>query len=654
MNISHLTDTLNQAQREAVTAPLGHILVLAGAGSGKTKVLTHRIAWLLETSQAYPYNILAVTFTNKAAHEMRSRINALLKEPTQGLWAGTFHGIAHRLLRMHWQQANLPQVFQILDSNDQLRTVRRIFKTLEIDEKKWSPKKARNFINTSKDEGLRAKDIIADKGNPWLTQMLDIYQAYEETCQRTGVVDFAELLLRTYELLRDNPPLLEHYQHRFLHLHVDEFQDTNAIQYNLLHLLASSQGKLFVVFDDDQSIYNFRGARIENIQHIQEDFTDTRLVRLEQNYRSTGTILAAANELIAKNKERLGKKLWTQDKAGEPVFLYSAYSETDEARFVVEKIQAWQGKRVEVAVLYRTTAQSRQFEEALLQQGIPYRIYGGLRFYDRLEIKDLLGYMRLLLHRDDDSAFERVVNTPKRGIGDRTVEIVRGIARQQGCSMWQAARTVIDAKQLKARASNSLLAFLELIERLSSRLKDLPLHEQLEQVKIASGLVAHYKKDSKEETQRRLENLDELMNAARQFEQSNKNSASILTDFIDHAVLEAGEEQGSQFDDCVQLMTLHSAKGLEFKLVFLCGLEEGLFPHQNSLDESNVEEERRLCYVGITRARQYLYICHSESRYHYGRREPSTPSRFIGEIPAELIQEVRLRRVSPFKFSVTR
>ncbi|MEN8215649.1 MAG: DNA helicase II [Pseudomonadota bacterium] len=643
MDISHLIETLNKAQREAVTAPLGHLLVLAGAGSGKTKVLTHRIAWLLETGQARPHNILALTFTNKAANEMRSRINALCsdgdaQQPTQGLWAGTFHGITHRLLRIHWQEANLPQVFQILDSEDQRRALKRLFKALDIDEKKWSPKKAQGFINTCKDKGLRAKEIVAE--DAWQTKMLSIYQAYEESCQRSGVVDFAELLLRCFELLRDNPPLLEHYQHRFQHIHVDEFQDTNTIQYNLLHLLAGSQGKMFVVGDDDQAIYGWRGAKIENIQDFSQQFYNTKIVRLEQNYRSTGTILDAANGLIAKNKGRLGKNLWTQDKAGEPVFLYTAYSETDEAQFVSEKIQAWRGKRQEVAILYRTTAQSRQFEEALLEKSIPYRIYGGLRFYERLEIKDMLAYLRLLLHHDDDGAFERIVNTPKRNIGLRTIDIVRGVARQQGMSLWQAARTVIETRQLKARASNSLFAFLNLIERLAEQVKDLPLYEQVDQVKIASGLIEHYQKETKEEAQRRLENIDELLNAARQFERLNRDSTNILTDFLDHAALEAGERQGNQFDDCVQLMTLHSAKGLEFEVVFLCGLEEGLFPHQNCI-KSELEEERRLCYVGITRARQQLFLVHSESRYRYGKRDFSAPSRFIDELPTELIQEVR-------------
>jgi DNA helicase-2/ATP-dependent DNA helicase PcrA len=653
MNMTHLVDTLNDVQRDIVTSQVGHTLVLAGAGSGKTRVLTHRIAWLLKTEQAYPYNILAVTFTNKAANEMRSRINTLLENPAKGLWAGTFHGIAHRLLRTHWQQANLPQLFQILDSDDQLRTVKRTLKTLGLDEKLWVPRKVQNFINERKDQGLRAKDIITEEGEVWLSQMVHIYQAYEESCQRSGMVDFAELLLRCYELLRNHPPLLEHYQQRFQHIHVDEFQDTNTLQYNWLSLLVGKNGNLFVVFDDDQSIYGWRGAKIENIQKIQQDFTNSRLIRLEQNYRSTGTILAAANALIDNNSGRLGKELWTQGKTGKPIVLYAAYTETDEARFIIEQIRAWQGSLQEVAILYRTTAQSRQFEEALLQNRIPYRIYGGLRFYDRMEIKDMLAYLRLLLHSDDDGAFERVVNTPKRGIGNRTVEILRGVARKQSVSLWKAARIVLESKQLKTTARNNLARFLALIEQLVQQIADLPLHKQVEHVKLATGLMEHYQKEAnKSDTQRRLDNLDELVNAARQFEPNSLQEISPnpplstggwlrLSDFLDRTALESGEGRGSQFNDCVQLMTLHTAKGLEFDVVFLCGLEEGLFPHKNSFTDSQLDEERRLCYVGITRARQLLYLCYAESRYRYGSRESCEPSRFIDEIPEKLIKAVR-------------
>jgi len=645
MSVSHLLDTLNKAQLEAVTAPLEHILVLAGAGSGKTRCLIHRIAWLLETEQARTHNILAVTFTNKAANEMRSRIEALHQNSTHGLWVGTFHGIAHRLLRIHWQDALLPQSFQILDSDDQLRIVKRVLKELDMDEKIFSPKQAQYFINNHKDEGRRAKDILVNEGDAWLLQRCRLYQTYEDTCQRTGVVDFAELLLRSYELLRDNPPLLEHYQQRFQYILVDEFQDTNTIQYHWLRLLTGSTGKLFVVFDDDQSIYAWRGAKIENIQSIQQDVANSHLVRLEQNYRSTGTILEAANALIAHNDNRLGKTLWTEDAKGELIEWYQAFDEMEEAEFVVNKIRAWKGRLntlKQVAILYRTTAQSRLFEEALLRYRLPYRIYGGLRFYERLEIKDILAYLRLLVHRDNNGAFERVVNTPKRGIGERTVDIVRGVARQQKVSLWQAANRVIETQQLKPRARNTLKGFLDLIKRLAGQVNQKPLSEQIKQIKSATDLTAHYQKGGKEEAAKRLENLAELESAAFQFEQTHKGSPNLVTAFLDHAALEAGEGQGNPSEDCVQLLTLHAAKGLEFEVVFLCGLEEGLFPHQNSLDEDMLEEERRLCYVGMTRARQQLYLSHSQSRYRYGHREPSIPSRFLSEIPVELIYRVRL------------
>jgi DNA helicase-2/ATP-dependent DNA helicase PcrA len=633
---SNLLKTLNKAQREAVTAPLGHLMILAGAGSGKTKVLTHRIAWLIETGQAQSSQILAVTFTNKAANEMRERINSLLKEPTPGLWVGTFHGIAHRLLRIHWEAAQLPQNFQILDSEDQKRLLKQVIRSLEMDDKVFTPRKAVHFINARKDQALRAKDVVVDDN--FSNKMLKIYYAYENACQTSGIVDFAELLLRSYELLRDNPILLEQYQIRFKHLHVDEFQDTNTIQYQWLALLLGKYGKLFVVFDDDQSIYGWRGAKIENIQHLQNNFDNTRLVRLEQNYRSTGNILNAANAVIARNQDRLGKELWTKDHAGEPIFIFKAYNETDEAQYVANRIRAWRGRRQDIAILYRTTAQSRVFEESLLQKGIPYRIYGGLRFYERLEIKDTLAYLRLVQHRDDNGAFERVLNTPKRGIGLKTLGMIRELANQQAMSLWQAATHLIATKQLKARAATNLFAFLDLIERLSKKLADLSLDKKIETVKIASGLIEHYKKDTKQDAQRRLENLEELTNAARQFEENNKNATDILTAFLDHAALEAGERQSGKSNDNVQMMTLHSAKGLEFKVVFICGLEEGLFPHQNSLDDLELEEERRLCYVGITRARNHLHLSHSETRYRYGTRDVCKPSRFLKEIPKELVK----------------
>ncbi len=645
-----LLNSLNPAQREAVTAPPGHTLVLAGAGSGKTKVLIHRIAWLLATGKAHPHNILAVTFTNKAANEMRARLDSLLQSAVPGPWIGTFHGLAHRLLRIHWQAANLPQSFQVLDSDDQLRTIKRVLKFLELSEDIYVPSDMQHFINTRKDQGLRARELVVE-GETRFMKMLDIYLAYENICQRTGLVDFAELLLRSYELLRDNQELREYYQQRFTFLLVDEFQDTNTLQYQWLRVLAGGHGNVFVVFDDDQLIYSWRGSRMENIQNFSHDFPHRNLFRLEQNYRSTGTILAAANALIAHNTGRLGKTLWTQSDAGRPVHLYHAYNELEEAEFVTAKIQDWSGPFRDLAILYRTSAQSRVFEEALLRKQIPYRIYGGLRFYERAEIKDVMAYLRLILRRENDGAFERIINTPRRGIGEKTVELVRSMAKTQHLSLWTAAGVLIEGGDIKAKAKSSLAKFLQQIEQLAQHIQPLPLHQQIESVKRASGLIEHYGKEGPEEAQRRLENLDELVAAAREFEKGQPDDNSLLSEFLAHAALESGEGQASEFDDCVQLMTLHAAKGLEFSTVFLCGLEEGLFPHQNSLlDSVKLEEERRLCYVGITRARHFLSLCYSDSRYRYGARLPARPSRFIQEIPVELIEEVRFRgKFSPFK-----
>ncbi|ALG66601.1 DNA helicase II [Beggiatoa leptomitoformis] len=642
-DISHIIDPLNAVQREAVAAPAEHLLILAGAGSGKTRVLVHRIAWILETQQASPHNILAVTFTNKAASEMQTRINQLLQTTTLGLWVGTFHGICHRLLRMHWQEARLPSTFQILDSDDQQRVIKRILTTFALDDKIWTPKQVQQFINNCKEQGLRSQHIIAEGYDLWLKQMLSLYQTYEEYCQKNGLVDFAELLLRTYETLRDNTALRATYQTRFRHVLVDEFQDTNDIQYKLLRILVGQHSYLFAVGDDDQSIYGWRGAKIENIQNLSKDYPAIHMIRLEQNYRSTGTILSVANNLIANNKKRLGKNLWTDGEAGEPVYLYSAYSEIDEAQFIVGKIADWVKKWQEVAILYRTSAQSRVFEEALIQKNIPYRIFGGLRFYERAEIKDVLAYLRLLHHRQNDTAFERIINLPKRGIGDKTLENLRAIARQHQCALWEAVHHAINAQLLTKRAATPLLEFVTFIDKLSEQLLDCSLSEKVQQIIQQMGLIAHYQKDDPIDAQRRQENLDELLRATQQFETQNKEEFDIVSAFLAQAALEAGEGQGSKFDDCVQLMTLHSAKGLEFSLVFLCGLEEGLFPHQNSLDEGNLEEERRLCYVGITRARQTLYLSHSETRAQYGQRNNAEQSRFIREIPSELLQEIRLK-----------
>jgi len=644
MDVSRIIDPLNEAQREAVCAAPTPLLVLAGAGSGKTRVLVHRIAWLIDVEGLSPYSILAVTFTNKAAGEMRGRIEQLIDVPAAGMWVGTFHGLAHRLLRRHWQEAGLPQGFQILDSQDQQRLVKRIVKSMELDEARWPPRQLQWFINSHKDEGRRPQHIEC-RNDPHLQQQVKIYAAYEELCRRSGLVDFAELLLHAHELMLQHPDLLAHYRQRFHHILVDEFQDTNTIQYAWLRLLAGNQARITVVGDDDQSIYGWRGARVENIQRFEKDFTGTRTQRLEQNYRSTGTILKAANAVITHNAERLGKQLWTADGDGEKLQWYTAYNEQDEARYIIERIQGWvdQGRpRSEVAILYRSNAQSRVFEERLIQCGMPYRVYGGLRFFERAEIKDALAYLRIASNRDDDASFERVVNHPPRGIGERTLEVVRQTARAGNCTLWRATERVIGEAAVSARAMHALQGFLALLDSLAADMKTLSLGEQVEHVMDPSGLLEHFAKDKGEKGQTRLENLRELVNAAREYEVDPDADMDPLSEFLSHAALEAGEGQADAWEDCVQLMTLHSAKGLEFPLVFLCGMEEGLFPHQRSVEEpGRLEEERRLCYVGITRARQQVVLTCAERRRLFGSETYCLPSRFISEIPPELIDEIR-------------
>jgi DNA helicase-2/ATP-dependent DNA helicase PcrA len=646
MDVSELLDTLNDAQRDAVGAPLGHTLVLAGAGSGKTRVLVHRIAWMLQVENQSPFSIFAVTFTNKAANEMRGRIENLIGFSTQGMWVGTFHGLAHRLLRTHWQEAGLSENFQILDSDDQLRQVRRILAAFNLDEAQWAPKQIQWFINQNKDAGLRPKNI--DHHNDMHTKtLIRIYQQYEENCQRSGLVDFAEILLRAHELWLNNPSLLAHYQQRFRHILVDEFQDTNSIQYAWIRLLVGDNGSLMVVGDDDQSIYGWRGAKIENIQRLHKDFPHLQTVRLEQNYRSTGTILAAANALINNNDGRLGKNLWTEDGEGELISLYAGFNDLDEARFITDKISQWiyQGNlRNQVAILYRSNAQSRVLEESLIQSGIPYRIYGGLRFFDRAEIKDALGYLRLVMNHDDDAAYERVINTPPRGLGDQTLTIIRDYARANGVTLWRATQDLITQQGLSSRAINSLALFTDLISDLSHDSETITLGEITVKVLFSSGLFEHYQKEKGEKGQARIENLEELINAAKQYQDDSGADLSPLAAFLSHAALESGENQGEAHEDCVQLMTLHSAKGLEFPLVFLCGMEEGLFPHHLSVEDSfRLEEERRLCYVGMTRAMRKLYITYAERRRLHGSETYHRPSRFIGEIPEKLIQDVRVK-----------
>ena len=656
MDVSYILDDLNDYQRQAVSAPTGSYLILAGAGSGKTRVLTHRIAWMIQTHGISPHGILAVTFTNKAAAEMRARIESLMGAPLRGMWVGTFHGLAHRLLRAHWQDAKLNQNFQILDGDDQLRLVKRVIASLNLDEKKWPARQAVWFINAQKDEGLRPHHI-EDYGDLYIKTHLQIYAAYEAACERGGMVDFAELLLRAHELWLHNPRLLAHYQQRFSQLLVDEFQDTNTIQYAWLRLLAGDRNNLLVVGDDDQSIYGWRGAKIENIQKFATDFPSSETIRLEQNYRSTGSILKAANGLISANAGRLGKELWTEASDGEPIKLYAAFNEIDEARYIVERIKDWiaQGNNyAECAILYRSNAQSRVLEEALLRSQLPYRIYGGQRFFERMEIRNVLAYMRLLGNKDADAAFERVVNTPSRGIGDRTIEEIRQLARGKNVSMWQAAVLMKDEGKLPARTKNAIQGFITLIDAMDAATQASDLAELCEVVIQMSELREYYEKERGERGQARLENLQELITAARTFdpdasldfnEGDEVAPMSLLDEFLNHAALEAGEGQGDPHQDCVQLMTLHSAKGLEFPLVFLGGMEEGLFPHKMSLEEpGRLEEERRLCYVGVTRAMQQLYLTYAESRRINGSETYNRVSRFVSEIPAEQIQEVRAQQ----------
>ena len=645
MDVTPILDSLNDAQRQAVTSPSEPALVIAGAGSGKTRVLVHRAAWLIEVEGISPQSLLAVTFTNKAASEMRGRIESLLNVPVQHLWIGTFHGLAHRMLRRHWREASLPQNFQIIDSDDQLRLIKRLLKNLEADDSRWVAKEIQWFINGQKDEGLRPQHID-DDNDPDMRQRIAFYQAYEEICQRGGLVDFAELLLRAHELLRDNAELLEFYRRRFKHLLVDEFQDTNAIQYAWLRLLAGKSGVPFVVGDDDQSIYRWRGARVEHIHRFQKDFPGTNIVKLEQNYRSTETILNAANAIIANNSSRMGKNLWTDGATGEAIKVYSAYNERDEADFIIGRLRDWiaQGNaRADSAILYRSNAQSRVLEEALINARIPYRVYGGLRFFERAEIKDALAYLRLISNRDDDSSFERVVNKPTRGIGARTVEMMRAYARANACSMWRAAGAIA-SDDLNGRAANAVNAFMSLIERMARETNGLDLHDKVDHVIHLSGLVEFFKKDKGEKGETRIENLAELVSAAKSFEPDPAEEMSPLDEFLSHAALEAGEGQADAWEDCVQLMTMHSAKGLEFPRVFMCGMEDGLFPHQRSVaDAQGLEEERRLCYVGITRAMQTLYITHAEQRRLHGMDNFSQPSRFISEIPDDYVEEIRPR-----------
>lgn len=641
-----ILNSLNPAQQEAVKAPLGHQLILAGAGSGKTRVLIYRLAWLVEVEKIAPTQIMAVTFTNKAANEMRGRIESMLHLPAKALWIGTFHGLSHRFLRAHWQEAGLPQSFQILDSDDQYRMIRRVINTLSLDEDRFPPKEAQWFINAQKEEG-RDPHQVEPRDFSGQT-FIKIYQAYQEACQRSGVIDFADLLLKTYRLMQTNESLRQHYQARFRCLLVDEFQDTNTIQYAWLKMFAGDSNSVMIVGDDDQSIYGWRGARIENIQRFSKDFPGAQMIRLEQNYRSTGTILKAANALISQNSGRLGKNLWTEGKDGELITVYAAFNETDEAFFIVNRIRELRQTDYslrDMAILYRSNAQSRVIEEALMQFGIPYRVYGGLRYFDRAEIKDALAYLRLIINRADDPAFERIINTPTRGIGDRTITSIRDLAKSAGIPLWNALEQLVQDHYFPARAETALQAFINLINSMTEQTAALALNKQVEYVLDTSGLMGHYRKEKGEKGLTRIENLEELINAAYQFTQEGvQDDMPPLAAFLALAALESSDEQADTYDDCVQLMTLHSAKGLEFPVVFLGGCEEELFPHFLSMhDPKKLEEERRLCYVGMTRAMRQLFMTYAELRRMHGKESYHRPSRFLHEIPTELVKEIRFR-----------
>lgn len=651
MDVSVALEGLNKAQREAVAAPPGNILVLAGAGSGKTRALTRRIAWLIHTGQAKPCDILAVTFTNKAATEMRNRVETLLPQPTSDMWIGTFHRIAHRFLRIHWQEAGLPQSFQILDRGDQLRVVKRAIVDLGLDPEQYSPKEVQGFINTCKNRGLRPQDPDLPE-YPKQQQLISIYQAYQQTCDRAGLVDFDELLLRAYELFRDKDSLLAHYRQRFRHLLVDEFQDTNDLQYAWLRRLASQDNHVFAVGDDDQSIYGFRGTGGPgNMARFKKEFPNVTECRLEQNYRSTANILEAANALIANNNSHLGKNLWTEGEAGAKLELYAAYNEHEESRFVVERIRdakmrdgiGYQNN----AILYRVNALSRVLEETLNRAKVPYRVVGGLRFYERMEIKDALAYVRLAALPHDFVAFERIVNTPVRGIGSSSVEKLRNQARTSGASLWQTSQeAVAQSMLLPRRVLSALQAFLDLLQNMAQTLRDKPLDAAVDLIIQESGILKHYEKEGREKAQIRSENLEELVQAAADFEawfETNKEylgELDLLSAFLSHAALEAGDPETDGVEDEVQLMTLHTAKGLEFQQVYMVGMEERMFPHWRSLDEAEeLEEERRLCYVGMTRAMSKLTLsCAQRRRLYNAESAPMSPSRFLKEIPSQLIE----------------
>ena len=649
MDVSHILDKLNDDQRNAVTSEKQHLLVLAGAGSGKTRVLVHKIAWQVEAIGINPSAIMAVTFTNKAANEMRSRIESLLKAPMLDSWVGTFHGLSHKLLKRFHNEAGLSSGFSIIDSDDQLRIIKRISKEIGLDEATWPARQSQWQINNWKDDGLRSKNIKVD-GDFYTETVNKIYKEYEDISQRDHLVDFGELLLKSYETLINSKAVKTFFQTRFKSVLIDEFQDTNTIQYKWLQEIASDKSYVTAVGDDDQSIYGWRGAKVEHVNSFSEDFKNTEVVRLEQNYRSTNVILNAANALIGNNKERLGKNLWTEKIDGEQIILYQAYNEQDEARFIADILNDWMNKGgaySEAAVLYRSNAQSRAIEEALLRVSIPYRIYGGLRFYERLEIKNAIAYLKIIFNNNDNPSFERSISNPTRGVGEKTLAKIRNTAKKYNISYIKASAKLLDEGSISGRGGAGLKDYLEFVAGCNTFIQENLLSELMELIIKETGLYAYHAKEPGEKGKTRTENLEELITATKNFEQSvteKKSNEEIAKSYLDIISLDSGDRQASEHDDAAQLMTMHSAKGLEFKLVLLTGLEESLFPHGRSMESvSQLEEERRLCYVAITRAMEKLYITHAESRRLHGTDTFNPPSRFLREIPKDLIDEIRPR-----------
>ena len=647
MDVSNILNELNDRQRDAVTSEAPSLLVLAGAGSGKTRVLVHRVAWIVEAMQSNPNSVMAVTFTNKAANEMKSRIQELLQSPLADLWCGTFHGLAHRTLKRFYKEANLISTFTVLDAEDQLRVIKRICKDNNLEESSWPAKQIQWQINSWKDAGKRPKNID-DSKDFYAETVKKIYSQYDEICKKDSLVDFAELLLKSYELLKTNKKVRDFFHRRFRHILIDEFQDTNVIQYAWLNEVASKEASITAVGDDDQSIYGWRGAKVGHLEDFKTKHKQNATIRLEQNYRSTSIILNAANALIENNQARLGKNLWTESNEGEQITLYQAFNEQDEARFVAEIIKSWMdGGELfsDSAVIYRSNAQSRAIEEALLRANIPYRIYGGLRFYDRLEIKNAISYLRIIFNPHDNPAFERSVANPTRGVGAKTLAKIRSLANKHNISYIQASSKMIDENLISGRGANGLKKFLEIILGLCGKIDDISLSEIVGSILEQSGLIQFHEKEPGEKGKTRKENLEELLSAAKNFEMSfsdDKTNREITEQFLSNVSLDAGDRQADEFDDAVQLMTLHSAKGLEFPLVFMTGLEETLFPHGRSMESPDqLEEERRLCYVGITRAMKKLYLTYAESRRLHGNDIFNPPSRFIKEIPSECIMEIR-------------